>query len=61
MTDAQGFLFIEAPAFSRYRENYLDDEGFRALQQALSANPEAGDQIPGAGGIRKLRWKDNRR
>ena len=31
------------------------------MQRALAANPEAGDLIPGAGGIRKLRWKDTRR
>jgi len=27
----------------------------------LASNPEAGDMVPGAGGIRKLRWKDPRR
>jgi hypothetical protein len=53
--------FVEAPAFSRYREDYLDDEGFSELQQALAANLEEGDLIPGAGGIRKLRWRDSRR
>ena len=31
------------------------------MQRALAANPEEGDLIPGAGGIRKLRWKDSRR
>jgi hypothetical protein len=31
------------------------------LQQALAANPDAGDLIPGAGGVRKLRWPDARR
>jgi len=60
-TRQKGLQFIEAPAFSRYREDYLDDEGFRKLQQALSGNPEEGDLIPGAGGIRKLRWSDVRR
>jgi hypothetical protein len=55
------FQFVEAPAFSRHREDYLDDEGFRELQESLAANPEAGDLIPAAGGIRKLRWKDFRR
>jgi mRNA-degrading endonuclease RelE of RelBE toxin-antitoxin system len=57
----KGFLFVEAPAFSRYREDYLDDEGFRKLQEALASNPEGGDLIPGAGGVRKLRWGDSRR
>jgi hypothetical protein len=60
-TRRKGLQFIEAPAFSRYREEYLDDEGFRKLQQALSGNPEVGDLVPGAGGIRKLRWSDVRR
>lgn len=60
-TRRNGMQFIEAPAFSRYREEYLDDEGFRRLQQALSGNPEEGVLIPGAGGIRKLRWNDARR
>lgn len=55
------FQFVEAPAFSRYREDYLDDEGFGELQQSLARNPEEGDLVPGAGGIRKLRWKDPRR
>jgi len=60
-TRRMGLQFVEAPAFSRHRENYLDDEGFRKLQQALASNPEEGDLIPGAGGIRKLRWGDSRR
>lgn len=60
-TGLKNLQFVEAPAFSRYREDYLDDEGFRELQQALAANPKEGDLIPGAGGIRKLRWKDSRR
>jgi hypothetical protein len=60
-TSPQRLQFVEAPAFSRYRDDYLDDEGFRLLQLALAANPEEGDLIPGAGGIRKLRWRDSRR
>ena len=53
--------FIELPAFSRYRSTYLDDEGFRALQNDLLKNPEAGDLIEGTGGLRKLRQSDPRR
>jgi hypothetical protein len=53
--------FVEAPAFSRYRDDYLNDEGIRELQQSLAVNPEARDLIPGAGGMRKLRWRDPRR
>lgn len=58
---ASWFQFIEAPAFARFRDNYLDDDGFAELQRYLAANSEAGDMVPGAGGIRKLRWKDSRR
>jgi len=32
-------LFVELPAFSRFRGDYLDDEGFRALQNPLMENP----------------------
>jgi hypothetical protein len=53
--------FVEAPAFTRFRDNYLDDDGLAEMQVYLAANPEAGDLVPGAGGIRKLRWKDRRR
>jgi len=38
-------VFVELPAFARHRSDYLDDEGFRALQNALMDNPEAGDVI----------------
>lgn len=54
-------LFVELPAFAKYRADYLDDEGFRGLQQSLLKNPEAGDVIEGAGGLRKLRHGDQRR
>lgn len=58
---ATWFEFVEAPAFTRFRDNYLDDDGLAEMQLYLAANPEAGDLVPGAGGIRKLRWKDPRR
>ena len=53
--------FVELPAFTRYRADYLDDEGFRGLQKAMMENPEAGDVIEGTGGLRKLRHGDQRR
>lgn len=54
-------VFVELPAFERHRSSYFDDEGFRQLQDALMANPEAGDPIEGTGGLRKLRFADVRR
>jgi len=35
---------------------YLSDEQYGTLQQALTQNPDAGSVIPGSGGVRKLRW-----
>jgi hypothetical protein len=53
--------FLEAPSFSRYLAQYLDDEQYRRLQDSLANTPELGDVIPGTGGFRKLRWADARR
>ena len=53
--------FVELPAFERHRATYLDDDGFRALQNLLMKHPEAGDLIPNTGGLRKLRFGDARR
>ena len=54
-------LFVELPPFQRNRQDYLDDEAFRKLQQTLLARPTAGDVIEGTGGLRKLRFGDARR
>ena len=54
-------LFVELPAFAKYRADYLDDDGFRTLQQAMLKHPDAGDVIEGTGGLRKLRHGDQRR
>jgi hypothetical protein len=48
--------FVETRLFTRLVQEYLSDDEYGALQQALVANPEAGDLIPGSGGVRKLRW-----
>jgi hypothetical protein len=54
-------LFVELPAFSRFRPDRLSDDGFRSLQNHLMENPEAGDVIEGSGGLRKIRHVDPRR
>lgn len=54
-------VFLETPAFTRRLSGYLDDAGYRALQQSLLDNPQRGEIMPGTGGFRKLRWEDNRR
>jgi hypothetical protein len=47
--------FVETNLFTRLVQEYLSDEAYSALQQALLADPEAGAVIPGSGGVRKLR------
>jgi hypothetical protein len=48
--------FIETKLFTKLVQNYFTDEEYAALQSAIMANPNAGDVIPGSGGVRKLRW-----
>jgi hypothetical protein len=40
-------VFVELPAFERFREVYLNDEAFRRLQDLLMADPLAGDVVEG--------------
>lgn len=54
-------VFVELPAFARYRSAYLDDTRFASLQRDLMTAPEAGDVIEGTGGLRKLRQASARR
>ena len=48
--------FIETAIFSRIIYDLLDDDRYSDLQSDLIDNPNAGDVIPGSGGIRKIRW-----
>lgn len=54
-------IFIELPSLERLRAEYFDDEAFRGLQQELMKSPKAGDVIKGTGGLRKIRYADERR
>jgi hypothetical protein len=47
--------FVETPLFTRLITALLNDEEYRALQNTLLFNPDAGDVIKNGGGIRKLR------
>ena len=48
--------FVETAVFTRALMSLLSDDEYRSLQLALMLRPEAGDLIPGSGGLRKLRW-----
>lgn len=51
------YSFIETRLFTRLSSGLLSDDELRELQAALIADPQAGDVVPGSGGVRKLRWK----
>ena len=49
--------FVETGIFTERITKLLTDEAYRDLQAVLAENPRAGDVIPGAGGLRKIRWR----
>ena len=51
------YSFIETRLFTRLVGEYLSDDEYRELQRARVANPNAGNVVPGSGGLRKLRWR----
>jgi hypothetical protein len=48
--------FVETKVFTKLVQQYLTDDEYATLQQSLIVNPQAGDLIPGSGGVRRLRW-----
>jgi len=48
--------FVETKLFTRLVQEYLSDDEYSRLQQALAADPELGSVISGSGGVRKMRW-----
>ena len=53
--------FLESWGITDWLAKNFPDEVLALLQQQLMDNPNAGDVIPGCGGIRKLRVSDPRR
>ena len=54
-------IFVELTPFIAFRERHWTDEELAALQAFLAAAPTAGDLVPGGGGLRKVRWRVDRR
>ena len=50
------FSFIETRLFTKLVLEYLSDDDYASLQEALMRDPDAGPVIPGSAGVRKLRW-----
>lgn len=49
-------IFVELTPFHEFRRAHWSDDELRALQNDLLERPDSGPLIPGAGGLRKLRW-----
>ena len=49
--------FVETSTFTQRIVKLLTDEAYRDLQAVLAENPKVGEVIPGAGGLRKIRWR----
>ena len=47
---------IESPTFQRQADDFWWEDERLDFLSWLTANPEAGDVIPGADGARKVRW-----
>ncbi len=50
------FSFVETTWFTKGLAELLSEEEYSKLQWRLIKFPEAGDVIPGSGGIRKIRF-----
>ena len=48
--------FIETSVFTKLIYTYLTDDEYVGLQGFMLKYPEAGNLVPGSGGVRKLRW-----
>lgn len=55
------FTFIETKLFTKLVQDYLSDEEYRLLQQALIINPDSGAVVKSSGGVRKIRWANKGR
>jgi|SRR5579862_3625526 len=56
MADSAPVSVVETPSFLTASRKLLDGEERAALVDYVARNPEAGDVIPGTGGVRKMRW-----
>ena len=47
---------VETPMFVRLSADLWSDEDRNGFIAFIAANPDAGDVVPGSGGLRKVRW-----
>ena len=56
MDDAPEITVLQLPKFKAEATELIGTDGIEALAVYLIEHPDAGDVIPGSGGVRKLRW-----
>lgn len=54
--NTRAITVAETAAFARLADKLWSEEERAELIDFVAHNPEAGDVIPGTGGVRKLRW-----
>lgn len=50
------YTVIETPTFVKLAKDFWDDEDRIGFINFIAGYPEAGDVVPGSGGVRKVRW-----
>ena len=50
------YTIVETPVFQRYAAEVWNEAELMEFKLWLAGNPLCGDVIPGAGGLRKVRW-----
>ena len=56
MDDAPEITVLQLPKFKAEATELIGADGIEAVAVYLIEHPDAGDVIPGSGGVRKLRW-----
>ena len=49
-------IILETSIFTKRVTTLVSDDEYRSLQLELISRPNAGNLIPGSGGLRKIRW-----
>lgn len=50
-------IIVETPIFTKQITALISDDSYAELQEIIRQEPEAGNIIPGSGGLRKIRWR----
>ncbi|HSK74818.1 MAG TPA: transcriptional regulator [Thermoanaerobaculia bacterium] len=50
------YTVVETPLFQRLADDHWTEEERSSFVYFIAAHPEAGEVVPGSGGVRKVRW-----